>query len=157
MTAIEHRIGDLFAQLDVDAYAHGVNCQGVMSGGIAVPFKGKHPLMYSAYRQVCDQLGLALLGDVMPWSTEPFCTYRWVYNLFTQGLPGPNASLTAIRSSTQKMFAHAQWAGVSSIAMPRIGAGIGGLDWNDVNDELTWVADQHPSIQLVVVTLPEPS
>lgn len=37
--AVEYRIGDLFAQDDVDAIGHGVNCVGAMGAGIAVVFR----------------------------------------------------------------------------------------------------------------------
>jgi O-acetyl-ADP-ribose deacetylase (regulator of RNase III) len=37
--SIEARTGDLFAQPDLTALAHGCNCAGAMGKGIAVPFK----------------------------------------------------------------------------------------------------------------------
>lgn len=48
--SIEEGTGDLFAQPDLRALAHGCNCAGAMGKGIAVPFKQRWPRMYEEYR-----------------------------------------------------------------------------------------------------------
>lgn len=152
---IEHRTGDLFAPMDdVDAKAHGVNCRGVMGAGVARVFRFKHPLMHVAYQQLCRAEREQLLGRVMSWPTEPFYDYRWLYNLFTQDLPGPDARLDAVRSSVTKMLTHAERNHVRTIALPRIGCGIGGLVWEDVAAVLEEVAASSP-VRLIVITPPE--
>ena len=46
--------GDLFANVhDVQAFAHGCNCQGSMGAGIAVTFRTRYPEMYEQYRALC--------------------------------------------------------------------------------------------------------
>lgn len=146
---LEHRVGDLFEQRDVDALGHGVNCVGKMGSGIAPLFKSRFPDMHAAYVRACNS-GALQVGGVFPWALP---NGRFIYNLASQHRTGRDARLDAVRSSLVQAFAHAAQNNVASIAIPRIGAGIGGLRWDDVLAELHAVADDSP-VTLVVVSLP---
>jgi O-acetyl-ADP-ribose deacetylase (regulator of RNase III) len=145
--------GDLF-DMDLPALGHGCNCQGVMGRGIAVVFKNRYPEMYKVYQDACENLEYQL-GDVFVWGPpdqtpgEPV-----IYNLATQPTPGPTASLEAIQSSLTDALEDAKERGIDKIGIPRIGAGLGGLKWEDVSVALAMVADPSP-VELVVVSLPE--
>lgn len=130
MTHIEYRTGDLFqaAEGDADALAHGCNCAGAMGRGIAVEFKRRWPEMYEEYRRQCKD-GRFNLGGVLPWGTPEGLV---VYNLGTQAHWRTRAQLTAVGSAVSAMLDHATANGIRRIAMPRIAAGLGGLDWADV-------------------------
>lgn len=148
--SLELRTGDLFDQHDVDALAHGVNCHGVMGSGIAPQFRRRQPVMYAAYRKACLE-GDLTLGSMFPWQLP---NGRWIYNLASQDQPGRNAKLPAIEQAVTAAVEHAAAHEVRSIAMPRIGAGIGGLRWTDVHDLLDRLSNSTP-VRLVVVTLPD--
>lgn len=151
---IEHRTGDLFAQTDVRAIGHGVNCQGMMGAGIAVPFKFKFPKMYLAYRTLCDSLGPDLIGDIFPWTYRPEGAQEnhIVFNLFTQVQGGRDARYSAVESAVRRACLYAQSYGVDKIAIPQIGCGIGGLEWAKVEEVLAQI---DTPVTIVVVTLPE--
>jgi O-acetyl-ADP-ribose deacetylase (regulator of RNase III) len=51
----------------------------------------------------------------------------------------------------EKMMQLAERSGVNSIAMPKIGAGLGGLKWEDVKAVIEKVSSTHPTIDLYVV------
>lgn len=150
---IEHRKGDLFLSTDLDAISHACNTLGVFGKGIALAFKAKFPLMYSQYNLVCrNNSDKDLLGTVFVWQTESDLV---VYNLFTQGSANhwiQLATLDMIRSSVEKMIEHAIQNGIKRIGMPKIGAGLGGLDWQDVEKIITELSDNKP-VTLVVHTL----
>lgn len=142
---VEHRKGDIFAQPDVEAVGHGVNCHGVMGSGIAVLFRKRWEAMYQAYRAAC-QAGELKLGELFPWRVEGDPQYSWVYNLASQYHPGPDASYEGVRSSVTAMLEHMEAHGVASVALPWIGSGIGGLEWERVSaiiEELAGDAPQH--------------
>jgi len=139
--------GDLFTS-GLPALSHGCNCRGVMGGGIAADFRRRWPRMYREYRLRCEQ-GLFVPGSVMMWSTPVT-----VFNLGTQLDPGPDASLTAIGKSVARMTAVASLLDIPVIGMPRIGCGIGGLDWDDVYRKIA--ASCFPRVDLVVYSLPVP-
>lgn len=141
--------GDLF-EMDFDAYGHGVNCVGVMGSGIAPFFRDLDKNMYQTYQYLCAGGGL-IPGTVMPWRLN---NDRYVYNLATQFRLGNDARLDAVERSVQQMFYHAEQMGVETIGIPRIGCGIGGLDWKDVRMVLLDVAESTSKVTLTAVTLP---
>lgn len=138
--AIEYRTGDLFAAEDADALAHGCNCAGAMGRGIAVEFKRRWPAMFEEYRQRCHD-GRLPLGGVFPWAAPEGLT---VYNLGTQAHWRSGAVLSAIESSVTAMADHASANGIRRIAMPRIGAGLGGLDWAEVEAVVAEAVEGRP-------------
>lgn len=139
--------GDLF-DLGLPALGHGCNCVGAMGAGIAVEFKRRYPRMYLEYRRRC-QHGRFQLGDIFVWE-EPDLV---IYNLATQPVPRPSATLAAIDTSVRAALADAQQRGLPRLGVPRIGAGLGGLDWNDVKDVLADAGGGSP-VELVAVSLP---
>lgn len=129
-----HR-GDLFATPELTALAHGCNCAGAMGAGIALAFKARWPDMYHDYVTRCAD-GRFNLGDVFIWRAGGVT----IFNLATQPHWRAAAQLPAIASSVAAMLGEAQALGLDHIAMPRIGAGLGGLDWADVLGAITPLA-----------------
>ena len=142
-----HVEGDLFA-LGLPAIGHGCNCTGAMGAGIATEFRRRWPEMYTAYRALCRS-GRFRPGDVMPWDAGDVV----VYNLATQPVPGPSATLRAIRTAVGRALADAETRGIARVGVPRIGAGLGGLDWVDVEAALRAVGEASP-VELVAVSRP---
>ena len=122
--------GNLF-DTTAPAIGHGVNLEGNMGGGIAVLFKEKYPNMYITYKDKCE-LNLIRPGAVMVWNGGD----HYVYNMATQVKPGPNANLMLVRYSAFHAAIDAMERGFDRIALPMIGCGIGGLVWEDVEQEL---------------------
>jgi O-acetyl-ADP-ribose deacetylase (regulator of RNase III) len=139
--------GDLF-ELRLPALGHGCNCAGAMGAGIAVEFKRRFPDMYREYRSRCRQ-GRFVLGEIFLWEASD----ATIYNLATQPVPRPSATLQAIDTSVRAALADAEQRRKVELGIPRIGAGLGGLDWNDVADVLAG-ASEGSTVELVVVSLP---
>jgi O-acetyl-ADP-ribose deacetylase (regulator of RNase III) len=115
-----------------------------MGAGIAVAFKDRWPRMFDEYRARCAD-GRFGLGDVFVWS-EGDAT---IYNLGTQEHWRKKAQLSAVTRALAKMVSLAKAGGVARIGLPRIGAGLGGLDWPKVKTALE-AAGEEPSVTLVV-------
>jgi len=142
--------GDIFRILGVTSYAHGCNCAGAMGKGIALQFKRKFHKMFNQYHALCVS-GNFKPGDIFPYE---YSSGSFIYNLATQkhyAIRGQLAKLEHIRKSVDKMLMHASAHRVTDIAMPKIGAGLGGLDWSDVQDVLEDVASDYPEVTLHVV------
>lgn len=134
-----------------EALGHGCNCEGVM-GGLAGRVAERWPALAAEYRAKCDD-GTFTLGSVFPWLDEK--TGVWIYNLATQQRPGADARLVAIADSVRAAVEHARANGVRTLYLPwKMGAGIGGLDWDDVRATLETVDAEADAVELVVVTLP---
>ena len=138
--------GDIFNIVGVNNYAHGCNCAGAMGKGIALQFKNKYPKMYSEYRAMCKD-GLFNPGDVFDYNYGN----GHIYNLGTQVSWKTKARLEYIEDSVVRMLELAASDNVSKIALPAIGAGLGGLNWNDVKEILNMVSVNNPDIELYVV------
>jgi len=126
--------GDLFAnRVRAQAFAHGCNCAGSMGAGIAKGFRQRYPEMYEEYRQRCKaQPRQFNLGDAWLWHAE---NLPWVFNLGTQEKYWhARASYEAIEAALISMKQQADDANLASIALPRIGAGLGGLSWRKVRE-----------------------
>ena len=136
--------GDLFHHAGLEALAHGCNCTGAMGKGIALEFRSRFPVMYQEYRRRCRD-GAFQLGDVFTWDqASPI-----VFNLGTQRSWRTNAELPAIRCAVARMVLEAEKYGISTVGLPRIGAGLGGLRWNDVRRVLDEVGSG-TDVRLVV-------
>jgi len=127
--------GDLF-ESNIRALAHGCNCAGAMGKGIAVEFKRRWPAMYEAYHQRCKE-GKFKPGDVFLWSDSDYN----IFNLGTQTHWRTKATFTNIENSVATMITLADELAINRIAMPAIGAGLGGLSLDSVLRCIQQVAD----------------
>ncbi len=121
--------GDIWEAFEAGiSVAHGVNCDGIMGGGIAVQFRERFPAMFEHYEHECLDWGTLLLGDVYFYDAGEG---RFVINLFTQ--PSTRgASYDALMTALKKLRLEMQTRNIETVAMPKIGAGLGGLEWEVV-------------------------
>ncbi len=141
--------GDLFANTHkVQAFGQGCNCEGSMGAGIAKGFRERYPAMYEEYRKLCKaQPRLFNLGDCWLWKADD---QPWVFNLGTQEkFWHARATYEAVETSLSQMREQADAAKVSSIGLPRIGAGYGGLSWKKVRAIIEQVFATWPGTLIV--------
>ncbi|WP_076259245.1 macro domain-containing protein [Intrasporangium flavum] len=139
--------GDLLT-VDLPAIGHGCNTAGSMAGGIARQVRDRWPQLYAEYAQRCAT-GRFALGSFHAVDVGD----KLVYNLGTQARPGRNADLDAIESAVSAVLDDLTRRGIPALGLPRLGAGIGGLPWREVEASLRRMAMDSP-VQLVVVTQP---
>ena len=124
-------IGDLFASR-AQTLTNTVNCVGVMGKGIALGFKERFPVMYREYVRMCDR-GEVQLGRPYLWS--PIIP-PWVLNFPTKEHWRGRASLDAIVEGLVYLEGNHRAWGVTSLAVPPLGCGEGGLEWEIVGRTL---------------------
>lgn len=150
---IIYRKSSLFDTQEGIAIAHGCNTLGVMGAGIAKYFKELFPEMYVSYQNKCKNKEF-LPGGSFIWKNptkEGDHANRFVVNLATQDRPGPFARLEWIEESLCDSLKKLDME-VKAIAMPKIGCGLGGLDWIDVKEVLEKVA-KTTHVQFIVCVL----
>lgn len=136
--------GDLFDHVsEGDAIAHGVNCRGFMGSGIALPIKNMFPNNFLAYNDQCNGQRLQP-GDVLA-SIEHGIV---VFNMATQFEPGPDARYEWVLAAAANLFAYCRDNQIPVVKMPKIGCGIGGLDWDDVRALLEEIGTDEVTLEV---------
>lgn len=118
--------GDLFSTT-ARALGHGVNCDGVMGAGIAVAFKEKFPKNYITYRNACDTKMLRP-GEALVNYEDNF----HIANISSQDKPGKNARYDWAFQGFLDAALQLDIRNINVLAIPLIGCGIGGLEWDGV-------------------------
>lgn len=147
---ITYRTGDLM-EADEDAIAHGCNTVGAMGAGIARTVRDRYPDAYTQYRKACETMNFHVGSAQAVWCPPG----KIVYNLGTQRNPGADATVWGIFLAFANMAEDALVRGVSSIAIPRIGCGIGGLSWVYVESAIAeaLARTSHPDLAITVYDL----
>ena len=127
---IELKTGDLFAE-DADALVNAVNCIGVMDGGIAAKFRRRFPENCTAYEKACET-GELRLGRVFVHETGAQAGPKFIVNFPTLHKTGDASRLEDIEAGLADLERVIGERGIGSIAIPGLGCGVGGLDWEDV-------------------------
>lgn len=132
--AISIGTGNLLTQ-DVDALVNTVNTQGVMGKGIALQFKKAWPGMYADYQRACRR-GEVQPGRMHVWATEAMSGPRWIINFPTKRHWRGRSRLQDIESGLTNLATVIGEMGITSIAVPPLGCGNGGLAWSDVEPRI---------------------
>lgn len=120
-------IGDLFAS-QAQTLVNTVNTVGVMGKGVALEFKKRFPTLFDDYVHRCERKTVKL--------GEPYL-YRdrsglLIVNFPTKGHWRAASRLRDIEAGLDFLVAHLGEWGITSIALPPLGCGNGGLDWAEV-------------------------
>ncbi|MFI3184742.1 MAG: macro domain-containing protein [Methylococcaceae bacterium] len=145
--------GDLLKQLDVDAIVNTVNCVGIMGKGIALQFKKKWPANFKAYVDAC-KAGLVKPGHLFIYHAGALATPKYIINFPTKDHWRGSSRIEFIQDGLVDLVKQIQALGITSIAIPPLGCGNGGLEWQKVKP---LIEQAFTAIPEVTVYLFEPS
>ncbi len=131
---IHYTAGDIL-KADVEAIVNTVNCVGVMGRGIALQFKKAWPENFKAYKLACDA-GEVEIGKLNVFATGQLANPRFVVNFPTKRHWRGASRMEDIESGLVALKQWIQESQVKSIAIPPLGAGLGGLDWSKVKAKI---------------------
>lgn len=137
--------GDLLKQ-DADALVNTVNCMGVMGRGVALQFRRAFEDNYEAYRKATKRNEIRP-GRMFVFERAALGPPRWIINFPTKRHWKGKSRLEDIESGLADLVRVIQKYGIRSIAIPPLGCGLGGLDWNVVR----------PLIEEALTAVPEVS
>ncbi len=119
-----------------EALVNTVNTVGVMGKGIALQFRQAFPEMFRAYEKACAdgdvQLGRVQVFDLGGLVGGP----RWIINFPTKGNWRARSRIEDVERGLTDLVAQLRKLGIRSVAVPPLGCGNGGLDWNDVRPRI---------------------
>jgi O-acetyl-ADP-ribose deacetylase (regulator of RNase III) len=124
---IEPLIGDLF-ESQAQTLVNAVNCVGVMGKGVALEFKRRFPAMFKDYVSRCRQKDVRL-GEPYLYRDE---SGRLIVNFPTKDHWRSPSRFEDVAAGLDYFVAHVSEWGITSVAMPALGCGHGGLAWSEV-------------------------
>lgn len=117
---------------NAEALVNTVNTVGVMGKGLALQFKKEFPKNFKIYQRACTEKNFGI-GDLII-SEEESLLYgkKTIIDLPTKTDWRKPSEYSYIESGLKKLANVVQEKGIKSIAVPSLGTGHGGLDWNKV-------------------------
>lgn len=138
---IQYKTGCLIEALktgEVEVIAHQANCQNTMGSGVAKQIREAYPQAYEADCQTIKG-DYSKLGS-LSWTLVPTEHPRGVgaiFNLYGQfnygrqwGVQYTDEEALLRAMTTMKLFLDAM--GVTTVGLPKLGAGLGGAPWADI-------------------------
>lgn len=134
MSAIEFRQGDIFSS-NAEALVNAVNCVGIMGRGVALQFKEAFPANFKAYAAACARKEVQP-GRMFVFETGLLGNPKYIINFPTKRHWRETSRVEDIDSGLKALAEIVLKRGIRSIALPALGSGLGGLDWNEVRSRI---------------------
>ncbi|MBI6550180.1 type II toxin-antitoxin system antitoxin DNA ADP-ribosyl glycohydrolase DarG [Xenorhabdus lircayensis] len=131
---IHYTTGNLLDS-DVEALVNTVNTVGIMGKGIALMFKDRFPLNMTLYAKACKS-GDINTGKIFVTETGELVGPQWIINFPTKQHWRSPSKMEWIVKGLGDLKKWIMENNVKSIAIPPLGAGNGGLSWDDVKPEI---------------------
>jgi O-acetyl-ADP-ribose deacetylase (regulator of RNase III) len=147
MITIKHT--DIFSE-QVEALVNPVNCVGVMGKGLALQFKQRYRDNYLAYARACGA------GEVRPGklyvykrSTDQLPYY--IINFPTKDHWFTPSKVEYIEQGLQDLVRVLRDYSIESVAIPGLGSGLGGLDWDTVYSCIESILSPLKDVRIIVI------
>src|SRR5690554_6777315 len=132
---IQFKIGNLL-ESDAEALVNTVNTDGIMGKGIALQFKNQFPNNYKEYVKACKD-GSIGIGKLLVFEEETLLNgNKLIINFPTKTSWRKPSEYSYIEMGLKNLVEIIEERKIKSIAIPPLGAGNGGLDWNSVKQLL---------------------
>ena len=142
---IKFTTGDILKS-DADALVNTVNCEGYMGKGIAYQFKLAYPQNNKDYEVSCKN-GELTVGQLHHF----YENNKLIINFPTKNKWREKSHMSYIRNGLNELVKLISEEGVSSIAIPPLGCGNGGLNWDEVKNIIINALEPYsPNIDIII-------
>lgn len=145
---IEYRHGDIL-HADTEAIINTVNCVGVMGRGIALQFKNAYPDNFKAYAKACKAEQVKP-GKMFVFETNQLTGPRYIVNFPTKRHWKGKSRIEDIVSGLEDLVRVVENYNIRSIAIPPLGSGLGGLEWQDVKPLIESAVKPLEQVQIAI-------
>jgi O-acetyl-ADP-ribose deacetylase (regulator of RNase III) len=132
-----------------EALVNTVNCVGIMGRGIALQFKNQFPGNFEAYAAACKQDEVRP-GRMFVYATNLMNGPRYIVNFPTKRHWRGKSRIEDIEAGLAALRGEIEERGIRSIALPPLGAGLGGLDWKQVRRRIEDTLQSLDDVQIVI-------
>lgn len=143
-----YKTGDILVE-DVEALVNTVNCVGVMGRGIALQFKNAFPENFKEYARACKRNEIQP-GSMFVVETDQLASPRYIINFPTKRHWRDKSRMEDIESGLLGLQSVIREKGIHSIAVPRLGSGLGGLDWKQVRPRIEGALRDLNDVRIVI-------
>lgn len=145
---IETQHGDIL-KAKADALVNTVNTVGVMGRGIALQFSKAFPEVFKAYAAACKR-GEVQVGKVLTHDLNRFEQPHYVINLPTKKHWRGKSRMEYVDEGLRALVEEVRRLGIESVAVPPLGCGLGGLDWNEVRPRIEKAFEALPEVRVLL-------
>lgn len=145
---IEFIKGNLLSA-EAEALVNTVNTVGVMGKGIALQFRETFPENYKFYQKACKQ-GNVQIGKMLVFDNGQFVSPRYIINFPTKGHWRERSKIEDVEAGLVDLQNVIRRYGIKSIAVPPLGCGSGGLDWNIVRPLIVDSLSQFEDVKILI-------
>lgn len=140
--------GDMFASPS-EALVNPVNCVGVMGAGLARQFKKRFPDNFAAYREAHSNFDLRL-GVMFLYDYGEDHQPRYIINFPTKDHWTDQSKMMDIKVGLKALRELIVEKNISSVSVPALGAGLGGLEWRFVRDNIEYSLGDLENVEILV-------
>ena len=126
----KYKTGDILTE-ETDALVNMVNCVGAMGRGIALQFKNAFPDNFKAYAEACKRQEVQP-GRMFVFDTGRLTNPRYIINFPTKRHWRGKSRMADIEAGLKALQDVIRERNIRSLAIPPLGTGLGGLNWNEV-------------------------
>jgi O-acetyl-ADP-ribose deacetylase (regulator of RNase III) len=148
MKMIERASGNILEAYS-EALVNTVNTVGVMGKGIALQFRQAFPQNYEIYRRVCAR-GEVKPGTMLVTPTGRFDNPALIINFPTKRHWKGRSKLEDIDAGLRDLVRVIKERQIRSIAIPPLGCGNGGLDWEEVRPRIEKALAEVPDTHVLL-------
>lgn len=145
---IELRKGDILLA-KADALVNTVNCVGIMGRGIALQFRKAFPENFRAYETACKRKDVHP-GKMFVYETGLLAGPRFIINFPTKRHWKGKSRIEDIDAGLRALVGEIRERGIRSVAVPPLGSGLGGLDWNVVRPRIIRAFEDFPDVHVLL-------
>ena len=134
---------------EAEAVVNTVNTVGVMGKGIALQFKEAFPDNFRAYKAACNA-GDVRVGQMFVTSNETLTHPKWIINFPTKKHWRHPTKIEWVHEGLRDLRRVIADKGIRSVAVPPLGCGNGGLDWERVRPIIESMLSGLAGVEVVV-------
>jgi len=152
---IRHTQGNLL-EANAEALVNAVNEVGVMGKGIALLFREAFPDNTRAYEGAC-RAGEVRVGRMLVNRIATAVGQKWIINFPTKRHWRNPSKIEWIQEGLKDLVRVIRENGIRSVAIPPLGCGNGGLDWEQVRPEIESALDGLQGVDVQIYSPVPPS
>lgn len=140
--------GDIL-KADAEALVNTVNCVGVMGRGIALQFRKAFPENFRVYKSACDKK-LFHPGQMLVYDLNRFENPKYVINFPTKRHWKGKSKIEDIEAGLKALVEEVNQHNIRSIAIPPLGCGLGGLEWEQIKPMIQKAFGALPDVHVLL-------